>query len=42
VIFHPGLKAGFEDLFGQVAQQPARADEVDPVSSRLLDKLFCD
>jgi len=32
VFLHLDLQAGLEDLLGQIAQQPARADEIDPMS----------
>jgi len=42
VIFHLDLESRFKDLLGQIGQQTARADEVDPLRACLVDELLCD
>jgi hypothetical protein len=40
MLIHLDLQAGLENLLRQPGQQPARPDEINPVSTRLLDELL--
>jgi hypothetical protein len=40
VVIHLDLEPGLEHLLGQAGQQPARTDEIDPVSTRPVNQLL--
>ena len=40
MLLHLDLEPRFEDLFGQPCEQPAGADQIDPVRLRLGDELL--
>jgi hypothetical protein len=42
MLFHLDLETGFQHLFGQFAEQPFRADQIDTISPGLLNELLRD